>query len=265
MSYLNQVHKIDMPPNFSWHCKIGTAVLFTATFSSTLLILSMTFECFYSIIKPHKAASFNTVKRAKITIAFIVFFSISYNFPHLFIKSDSGFKCVPYLGVLHNVSGKFYQILNLTVNSILPFLLLLIMNSVIIHTLRMRSKWTRKPTDDKSRGRENKIKSLEMNNYITLLLVSLMFIILTFPVISLTTSLMFFDYGKTPTRQAVYYLLYHIGQKAFYTNNGINFFLYVASGKKFRGDLLALFWIRRNVEILKASESTEITAIPQYK
>ena len=32
----------------------------------------MTFERFYSIIRPHKAASFNTVKRTKITILIIV-------------------------------------------------------------------------------------------------------------------------------------------------------------------------------------------------
>ena len=70
---------------------------------------------------------------------------------------------------------------------------------------------------------------------------------------------MVFDYTKTSTRLAGYYLFYHIGQKAFYTNNGINFFLYVASGKKFRGDLLNLFWKKRNVEILNASKSTEMS------
>ena len=163
----------------------------------------MTLERFYSIIRPHKAASFNTVKKAKITIAFIVIISTLYNFPHLFIKSDSGLQCLPYLGVLQKVSGKFYQLLSFTINSILPFLMLLIMNSVIIHTLRMRSKGTRESLDCKFRGEESKTKSLEMNIYTTLLLVSYMFIILTFPIISFTTSLMFFDYTKTPTRQAV--------------------------------------------------------------
>ena len=46
---------------------------------------------------------------------------------------------------------------------------------------------------------------------------------------------MVFDYTKTSTRLAGYYLFYHIGQKAFYTNNGINFFLYVASGEEVQG------------------------------
>ena len=248
-----------MPPNFSWHCKIGSFILLTVTLCSTSFTLSMTFERFYSIIRPHKVASFNTVKRAKITITIIVIFNTLYHIPHLFIKSDVSGQRVPYLGVLDKDHGKFYQLLSFTMNYILPFLMLLVMNSVIIHSLRMRSKWTRKSLDNRFRGKENQTKSLERNIYITLLLVSFTFIFLTFPIILFTISLMVFDYTKTSTRLAGYYLFYHTGQKAFYTNNGINFFLYVASGKKFRGDLLNLFWKRRNVETLNASKSTEMS------
>ena len=121
ISYLNQVHKIGMPPNFSWHCKIGSFILLTATLCSTAFTLSMTFERFYSIIKPHKAAFFNTVKRAKITIIIIVIFSNLYHIPHLFIKSDAGLYCVPFLGVLDKGYGKFYQLLSFTMNDVLPY------------------------------------------------------------------------------------------------------------------------------------------------
>ena len=134
--------------------------------------------------------------------------------------------------------------------------MLLIMNSVIIHTLRMRSKWSRKSLH--SRGEDNRTKSLERNIYITLLLVSFMFIILTLPSMLFGTYAMVFNYTKTSTRLAGFH---HIGQKTFYTNNGINFFLYVASGKKFRGDLLTLFKKRRNVEISNSSESPKITTV----
>ena len=41
----------------------------------------------------------------------------------------------------------------------------------------------------------------------------------------------------TPYHMAVFYLVNSIGHKALYTNYGINFFLYVISGKKFRSDL----------------------------
>ena len=83
ISYLRQVHHVDMPPDHNWHCKIGHTVLFTSTFCSTFFILSMTFDRFYSIIMPHKAASFNTVKRAKFTVMCIILFSILYHIPHM--------------------------------------------------------------------------------------------------------------------------------------------------------------------------------------
>ena len=61
--------------------------------SSTFFILSMTFERFYSIIKTHKAASFNTVKRAKIIILCTVMISVVYYLPHIFITSSEGRRC----------------------------------------------------------------------------------------------------------------------------------------------------------------------------
>ena len=52
---------------------------------------------------------------------------------------------------------------------------------------------------------------------------------------------MLFDYTKTSKAFAGYYLFYHIGQKTYYTNNAIIFFLYVISGQKFCTDLRNLF------------------------
>ena len=191
-----------MPPSFSWQCKIGNTILFTATFSSTLLLLSMTFERFYSIIKPHKAASFNTVQRAKIAIASIVIFSFLYHIPHLFIKSDLHGQCVPYSGVIHKDYGKFYHLLTFTLSYILPYLFLIMMHSLIIHTLRMRSNLAMNISivegQGRTEGQENKLKSSERHVYITLLLVSFMFIILTLPASAFAVSLMAnFDYSQT--------------------------------------------------------------------
>ena len=57
-----------MPPNQLWYCKMLVTIVISTVQASALLVVSMTFERFYSIIRPHKAASFNTVKRAKIII-----------------------------------------------------------------------------------------------------------------------------------------------------------------------------------------------------
>ena len=72
-SYLNVVHDVYMPPHRDGYCDVSNAAIFTVFLCSALFIVSMTFERLYSITRPHKAASFNTVKRAKITIMSIVF------------------------------------------------------------------------------------------------------------------------------------------------------------------------------------------------
>ena len=93
----------------------------------------------YSIIRPHKAASFNTVKKAKLTILGSIIFSILYNSPHLFITGSTDGNCIPYGTAMEKLSGQIYYWLSYVFSFALPFFLLLIMNTVIIHSLRKRS------------------------------------------------------------------------------------------------------------------------------
>ena len=137
--YLSMVHEVPMGEDHSVHCAIATTILFMSSMCSTLFILTMTFERFFSIIKPHKAASVNTTKRAKIAIACIVFVSILYNIPHIYITRDQQLQCIPYGKVMDKMYGQFYYWFTIVINYFLPFVFLLSMNSVIIHTLRTRS------------------------------------------------------------------------------------------------------------------------------
>ena len=83
-------------------------IQWSAILCSTLSILNMTFGRFYSIIRPHKAASFNTAKRAKITVLCIVVFSIVFNVPHLFTTAVDGHKDVPFGNGIETVQGQMY-------------------------------------------------------------------------------------------------------------------------------------------------------------
>ena len=128
----------------------------------------MTFERFYSIIRPHKAASFNTVKRAKIGIACIVMFSFLLGIPHLFLTSYYGTTCLSNTVGFNTFYGQFYFWLSLPLQFFIPFSSLLIMNSFIIHTLRSRTKFIQKTNSEvqsqvqgQSEGQSLKIKSSE--------------------------------------------------------------------------------------------------------
>ena len=202
----------------------------------------MTFDRFYSIIRPHKAASFNTVKRAKITIACVVIFSVIYNSPHLFITSNENWQCLPYGKAMEKSYGQFYYWLSFVVHYGLPFSSLLTMNSVIIHKIRKRStKNSKRSLAESNEGQSSKLKSTELQMFAILLLVTFGFMILTTPGQLLFLYIMFVDIYETPYNFASYDLFYSVAQKLYFSNHGINFFLYVVSGQKFRTDLVKLF------------------------
>ena len=113
------------------------------------------------------------------------------------------------------------------------------MNSVIIHKIRNRSVFKREVS---SSGDENdKTKSSESQMFAVLLLVTFTFMLLTTPAYAFFLYSRIVDFSKTPENLAIYYLFYNSAQKMMSTNNGINFFLYVISGRKFRTDRRTYF------------------------
>ena len=244
-----------MVPNQHQYCVMGTAVLFAATLCSTFFILNMTFDRFYSIIRPHKAASFNTVKRAKISIVCAIIFSASFNIPHLFMTKSDGRRCIPLVIGMDTVIGQFYYWLSFTATFALPFVLLLNMNSVIIHTLRASSSFRAKRETGQGRvqGQISKTKNSEKQIYVILLLVTFSFLLFNLPSFVFFLYVKFYNYMRTPRTFAVYILFLHIAHKMYFTNCGINFFLYVISGGKFRTDLL---------EILKCARKKTTNNVP---
>ena len=90
-----------------------------------------------------------------------------------------------------------------------------------------------------SGGTNTKMKSSEAQIYITLLIVTFGFLILTTPPYVLSLFIPVVNFSETPKRFALdFYLSFQVAQKTFFTNNCINFFFYVMSGQKFRTDLV---------------------------
>ena len=100
------------------------------------------------------------------------------------------------------------------------------MNSVIIHTLHKRSKLN--IGQGRNEGQTTKTKTSERKIFTMLLCVTFGFLILTTPV-KVLVFYMNYHVSNTPHYFAGLYLFYQIGEKTYYTNHGINFFLYVSS------------------------------------
>ena len=260
--YLNVVHDVNMPPDQFHHCVVIISMTLAAILCSTLLIVTMTFERFYSIIMPHRAASFNTVNRAKTIILSIILFSIIFNIPQLFTSTNFGQLCVSFGTGSERTEVKIYYWLTFIIPVFIPFILLLAMNSVIIHTLRTRFDFTTKssPVQGQSTGQGQTTKNQQSDKqiFILLLLVTFTFLILNTPV---NVMIFYINYvpGNTAYYHAGVHLFYHVAEKAYFTNHAINFILYVLSGQKFRKDLVKLFQCSESSEIFSTSGSVVST------
>ena len=237
--YLNQVHEVIPPSYQRTFFRVAIPSVMGGTMWSAHLIVFTTFERFYSIIRPHMAASFNTVKRAKITIVSIIVLGILFNMPYAFIGDNTGTFCIVNNDVARSLPGQIFYWLHFTVSFALPFVFLISMNTVIIHTLRKRSQWV--TSQGQSQGQST--KNTERQIYIILLLVTFGFLTLTTPAYAMLIWINF-TAASTSHFYAAYHLFTNVAEKSYYTNNGINFFLYVMSGKKFRADLMKTIELR---------------------
>ena len=258
---------MDIPPSQFWYCTLSITIAWMSSLCSTSFIVNMTFERFYSIIRPHKAASFNTVKRAKISILCIIILSILFNIPHLYITAQNGRSCIPFGNAIQTMVGQFYYWISLIINFAVPFVLLLIMNCFIIHTIRQRSALNlmRSVSQGQREGQTLKMKNSEMQMFVTLLLVTFGFLILMTPPYVLFVYVNYVNYEKSAYDFAGFSLFYSVGQKTYYTNYAINFFLYVISGKKFRDDLVQLFrWGKSTTNVSSSGLSESSTKISSF-
>ena len=203
----------------------------------------MTFERFYSIVRPLNTASFNTVKRARIIIISIFMLWISYCVPFFVISDNDGKICIVNKFASDNVICEIHYWLTEFLSFIFPFISLLTMNNVIIHTLRKRSLLRLSETEVEGQTDipNLKMKTSEKQISTMLLLVTFAYLILNIPTRALILYINASSGGNTPYYYAGFHLFYQIVDKSSVTNHGINFFLYAMSGQKFRTDLKNLF------------------------
>ena len=216
-------------------CKLNCYFAYVSLQCATYLVVAMTTDKYIAIKWPHKAAVYSTPKRAKIMTITIFSLVLLYNIPHFFITTLIGGKCYGYS--VKGILTKLYSWFNVVLNGVIPFTLLIHVNYVIVKTVRMSRKLFRSSAESTGTDtRQKSMKSAENQLTTMLLLVTMLFVILV-----LTAYMRFiyaaFVVSDTPFKLASSMLIFEISYKLIVTNSGINFFLYCASGQKFRNDL----------------------------
>ena len=273
VTYLHERHVFPIQPKYCSRLVFG----FAFPLCSTLFILSMTFDRCYSILRPHKAAVVNTVKRAKITIALIPIFSFVFNIPQYFLSQSTGTNCIPYGKASQYKYSDIYYWISFLIIFGCPFLMLLIMNCFIINALRKRLNKFRNQNvvtlcqePSQSQGQfqgqiryedqRSVAKTSEIHVYVTLLCITFAFLILTTPGTIVLLYIVQVDIDTSAKAYAKFFFLESFTEKLYYTNCGINFFLYVISGRKFRKDLLNLFECR-NLKKKNLSKFSDVNTV----
>ena len=133
------------------------------------------------------------------------------------------------------------------------------MNIIIIRTLSTRSQLSQGQGQFEGQVERNKMKNTDRQITVTLLLVTFTFLVLMMPACLILIYVVVFDFTQSPEAFAGYYLFGNIAGQAYFTNSGINFFLYVISGRKFRSDLLNLCLCQKIKQRIKSPSTGENT------
>ena len=263
-----QGYSVWMLPAFKLHpfvsiqCKWNIFTGFGIGMIGSLIIVAMTFDKFFAIRFPHKSASFNTPRRAKIVVAIIVVVSVIFNLPHFFVTLLIDETCMPY--ARQGVWNQIFMFASFLINTVGVFVALIIMNGFIISAVRGRKKLLQNMGESEKSSESKHQRSTERQITIMLLLVSFLYLILIGPGCIHFVNWLIVPPDRNPLTHANFTLSYNVCQKLFFTNNSINFFLYCISGQKFPTDLFSIFRCNTNRD-KNRSESSGLGSITTTK
>lgn len=246
-----------------WSCRTFVVLLYTASDYSVWLIIAVTVERWIAVCRPLKAPSLCNQRKAVKTIVAILIILMAINLHFLWtlgVKSypygDETFdKCDPGKG-FELLVKEVWPWIDACIYSFLPLGIILTLNSLIIRQVvkskrsrcdlsgnhALRSRKATKLNPDRNRNPQDSSFKLT----VMLLSISFAFLITTLPRNSMLIANAFLgnpkDYGEVARRT----MLQALTELLMYLNHSMNFYLYCATGEKFRHQLVCLFSGRKS-------------------
>ena len=247
---------------FEWplvQCKLINWLTASVLQNSRYQILAMTVDKYIAVKWPHRAATYSTPRKVQFILIGIFIFTLIYNVFHIFLSSMVKGKCRA--NAVGGTILKVFTWVNFLNNGIIPISMLIYMNYFIVQTIKHSGKMFgskfQHDTSHMKMGmdtRQRKMKNAENQVTIMLLLVTTLFIILQIPTYT-RYIYMAFVVQDTHSKFASLILFSFITHALLVPSNGINFFLYCISGKKFRDDLKEMVCCNRQIRAKKSGES----------
>ena len=229
------------PNQTSWECKVTNYLMNVAVISSVWLVVLMTVERCIAVIWPLKISGWVNMKRARIVVSILYVIQAAFNSFYLVaVVSKLDFRnrmsCT-----FHESHMLFYKsvwsVIGMVFYAYIPQILIFILNIVIIIKLaearKEQAEMRNAPRSEQSQGQITAM----------LLMVSITFFVLTNPytIFYLCIRNDVWNYRVSARSYAQYALVNTLLRLLADLNHCINFLLYVATGKKFREDIMQSF------------------------
>lgn len=254
--WIRHTWKYDIRSSHEIVCKFTVCLTYgTYQFSSWLLV-ALTVERVFSVLWPHKVRRSCTATTSKVVISLLFICILGLNSHWFYGLGNSQLKyyavktCMPLFEEYSYFFHHIWHWINFVVAFIIPFVVLAVGNSIIIYKIKRSQRKRRKMSMTKSRGNtENKEKERKTITIVLILLSTVFFLSQT----PMSIYFIYIPYGiakanliacenyQEYTRQAeIIWLCYTIVNVLGYMNATLNFFLYIASGSRFRAEIKAL-------------------------
>ncbi|XP_013403369.1 FMRFamide receptor-like [Lingula anatina] len=235
-----QLTGMDVQHYADWSCKLVAVIGYSASDFSVWLIIAVTVERYIVVCHPLKASELCNIPRAKIVMGALFMLLLTINL-HFFwtvelSTSESDIpKCDGGPQYKHLIT-EIWPWVDAVIYSFLPFGTILIMNCIIIRQVihARRSREELQNTSLKERRRTTQESSIKLT--IMLLTVSFTFVLTTLPInVFMIAKAFFQSYSEQDIDEKGRREVIHTSAKLLmYLNHSINFFLYCATGQKFR-------------------------------
>ncbi|CAG2233900.1 unnamed protein product [Mytilus edulis] len=237
-------------------CKLDVFMIYFSMHISSWILVSITVERFVKTRFPlqYRTAKFSSLLKIVLIVPILMSFAID---GHLFInnglmKVQNKYICNNTSPASFNFEDKYYVIIDLVWLSLLPFILMFIMNIFIGQTLRSSGRLR----GLFMRSKEYRKRNIRSSKRLTQMLffISIYFIISTLP-ISMFNAVDSFTTSATTLISAQRGLIKAILYLFQFSNYGINFYIYVNINETFKRNLPMI--CRRNIFSMRRRTSTQ--------
>ena len=235
--FFMELYDIHIMAQNSFSCLFYSFLFYLTETVSVWLVIIFTLFRFIGVCYPHKAKILCTKFRAYLSIGALIICSVLLSTEPIFtlhvFSGDDGMECAAKDKYRH-FYDHHYDLLQLFLSTILPFIIIISLNSAIIFTV-IKAKKTRHLMQAESSSSDS--QSLTA----MLISISLLFVLSRFPwrVTNMIELRMNYD-NFSQEYTFGFWLLETVTKLLQYVNNVANFFCYCVAGKRFRLELVSM-------------------------